>query len=151
MKKSSKMQNVSFHSLEEFLEYLPQDERSITDKLRNLVLDTLPDIDERLSFNVPYYRLRKDICFIWPASILWGKLKTYEGVRFGFTYGHLLQDESHYFTLGNRKQVTYRDFNSPREIDPELLKSFLFEAAILDVRQSEKRAESRAKKIKRPN
>ena len=126
------MQNVSFHSLEEFLEYLPQDERSVTAKFRNMVLDTLPEIDERLSFNVPYYRLRKDICFIWPASILWGKLKTYKGVRFGFTYGNLLQDESHYFTLGNRKQVTYRDFTSPREIDPALIKSFLFEASILD-------------------
>lgn len=144
------MQNVSFFSLEEFLEYLPQDERSITDKLRNLVLDTLPEIDERLSFNVPYYRLRKDICFIWPASILWGKLKSYEGVRFGFTYGHLLQDESHYFTLGNRKQVTYRDFTSSREIDPELIKSFLFEAAILD-EQAASRAASRAKRIKKSN
>ncbi len=144
------MQNVSFHSLEEFLEYLPQDERSITDKLRNLVLDTLPEIDERLSFNVPYYRLRKDICFIWPGSILWGKLKAYEGVRFGFTYGHLLQDESHYFILGNRKQVTYRDFTSPREIDPELIRSFLFEAAIVDERKAS-RAVSRVKGIKKSN
>ncbi|MDZ4709086.1 MAG: DUF1801 domain-containing protein [Saprospiraceae bacterium] len=136
MKKSSKMQNVSFQFLEEFLEFLPPDERAITDKLRNLVLDTLPEIKERLSFNVPYYRLKKDMCFIWPASVLWGKLKTYEGVRFGFTYGYLLQNETRYFQLGNRKQVTYRDFRSPREIDTENFKSFLFEAAIVDEQQA---------------
>ncbi len=130
------MQNVSFQFLEEFLEFLPPDERAITDKLRNLVLDTLPEIKERLSFNVPYYRLKKDMCFIWPASVLWGKLKTYEGVRFGFTYGYLLQNETRYFQLGNRKQVTYRDFRSPREIDTENFKSFLFEAAIVDEQQA---------------
>ena len=135
MKKSSKMQNVSFQSLDEFLEFLPEEERIVTTKLRNLVLDTLPEINERLSFNVPYYRLKKDICFIWPASVLWGKHKTYTGVRFGMTSGYLLHDETRYFNLGNRKQVTYRDFIQPTEIKIELLKAFLFEAAILDEQQ----------------
>jgi len=133
------MQNVSFLHLDEFLEFLPPDERIITDKLRSLVLDTLPEIEERLSFNVPYYRLKKDICFIWPASVLWGKIKTYEGVRFGFTYGYLFQDETHYFQLGNRKQVTYHDFRSPREIDTENIRSLLFEAAIVDEQLEGKR------------
>ncbi len=126
------MQNVSFQSLDDFLEFLPEEERVITEKLRALVFDTLPEIGERLSFNVPYYRLHRDICFIWPASVLWGKTKAYDGVRFGFTYGHLLQDESHYFQLGNRKQVSYRDFHTPLEIDSDRIRSFLFEASILD-------------------
>ncbi|HNT19054.1 MAG TPA: DUF1801 domain-containing protein, partial [Saprospiraceae bacterium] len=66
MERKNKMQNVSFRSVGEFLEYLPAEERVIVDVLRKLILDTLPGIEERLSFNVPFYRMKKDICFIWP-------------------------------------------------------------------------------------
>lgn len=141
------MQNVSFQSVDEFLEFLPEDERWVAEKLRNLVLDTLPEIDERLSFNVPYYRLKKDICFIWPASVLWGKHKSYTGVRLGMTSGYLLQDETQYFNLGNRKQVTYRDFIRLNEIETELLKTFLFEAAMLDEQNALNKIKTKKKRI----
>jgi hypothetical protein len=128
MDRKNKMQNVSFRSVEEFLEYLPAEERVLVEVLRKLILDTLPGIEERLSFNVPYYRMKKDICFIWPASILWGKKKTYEGVRLGFSYGHLLQDEIGYLNKGNRKQVSWRDFGDAKEIDRDLIRMYLYEA-----------------------
>jgi len=128
MERKNKMQNVSFRSVGEFLEYLPAEERVIVDVLRKLILDTLPGIEERLSFNVPFYRMKKDICFIWPASILWGKKKTYEGVRLGFSYGHLLQDEMGYLDKGNRKQVSWRDFVHTQEIDQDLIRTYLYEA-----------------------
>jgi len=128
MERKNKMQNVSFRSVGEFLEYLPAEERVIVDVLRKLILDTLPGIEERLSFNVPFYRMKKDICFIWPASILWGKKKTYEGVRLGFSYGHVLQDEIGYLNKGNRKQVSWRDFGDAKEVDRDLIRMYLYEA-----------------------
>lgn len=127
-----KMKNVSFITVEEFLDFLPEKELRITTHLRNLILDCLPMVKERLSYNVPFYSGRKTICFIWPASILWGQKQSYEGVRFGFTSGHLLHDENNYLSKENPKQVYWRDFADIKEIDIDLVKSYIFEAAIID-------------------
>ncbi|HEY1018655.1 MAG TPA: DUF1801 domain-containing protein [Sediminibacterium sp.] len=133
-----KMQSVSFRNVEEFLDYLPDEEREITVLLRKIVFSCHPEITEKLSYNVPYYRLHKQLCFIWPAAILWGKKKNYEGVRFGFTSGHLLTDEIGYLDKGSRKFVCYKDFRRLKEIDAELLRSYIFEAMAIDEISSKK-------------
>lgn len=127
-----KMQEVSFQSVEDFLEYLPDDELQIVIVLRALLFQCFPELNEKLSFNVPFYKRHKGIFFIWPASILWGKTKSYSGVRLGFMRGYLLTNEDGYLNQGDRKQVSYRDFESVDQIDVDLLKSYLFEAAVVD-------------------
>jgi hypothetical protein len=127
-----KMQNVSFNTVDEFLEFLPEDELKIVNCLRKLVFDCIPDVRETLSYNVPYYKRHKNICFIWPSSILWGNKKTYDGVRFGFTAGYLLTDELNYLDKGDRKQVYWKDFKNIKEINVDVLKSYIFEALVID-------------------
>ncbi len=127
-----KMQNVSFQTVDEFLDFLPEDELKIVTVLRALVFDCLPNCNEKLSFNVPFYFLHKSVCFIWPASVTWGKKETYKGVRIGFAKGYLLSDETHYLEKGNRKQIYWRDIQRLEQSDIELLKAYLFEAAMLD-------------------
>ena len=133
------MQNVSFKSVDELIDFLPSDELKIFQFLRQLVLSCIPDVSEKLSYNVPYYKRHKNICFIWPASILWGQKKTYDGVRFGFTNGYLLIDEIDYLDKGNRKQVYYKDFTSIKDIDTDLLKAYIFEAVLIDQDLADKR------------
>lgn len=132
MRPKQKMQEVSFRDIEEFLAYLPDDERKITELLRHIVFSCDPGITEKLSYNVPYYKRHRQFCFIWPASILWGKKKTYEGVRLGFTSGHLLTDAVGYLDRGNRKFVSYKDFRSVTDIDADILKTYLYEALAVD-------------------
>jgi hypothetical protein len=132
MAKKSKMQNISFDTVEDFLEFLPVDELRIVNVLRMLVLECMPDAIEKLSFNVPFYKRHKTVCFIWPASVFWGSKKTYEGVRFGFANGYLMQDEIGYLNKGDRKQIYWRDFTSVSEIDVSLLRAYLFEAMMID-------------------
>lgn len=132
MKKKYKMQEVSFKHVEEFLEFLPDEELKITEQLRKIIFNCFPDIQEKLSFNVPFYFLNRSIFFIWPAAILWGKTKSYSGVRLGFSYGYLITDEINYLNRGERKQVCYHDFNNVNEIESEILKTYLFEAALID-------------------
>jgi hypothetical protein len=127
-----KFQNVKFRDVQECLDYLPEDELRITLFLRNLVFECIPDVTEKLSYNVPYYMRKKAICFIWPASILWGKKPSYEGVRFGFTSGYLLNDEIGYLEKGGRKQIFWRDFKSIAEIDVDLLRAYIYEALMVD-------------------
>ncbi len=128
----TKMQNVAFKSVEEFLDFLPEDELKITEILRELIINCIPDVTEKLSYNVPYYKRKKNICFLWPASILLGKKKTYEGVRFGFVNGHLLNDDINYLYKGARKQVYWKDFTSVTKMDLEILKTYLLDALLLE-------------------
>lgn len=127
-----KFQSVKFKTLDEFFDYLPEEELKLTKFLRKVVLECLPDVIEKLSYNVPYYSVHKTICFIWPASVKWGKNETWKGVRFGFANGNLLANETNYFDLGQRKQVSWRDFQRIKDVNIELLKSCIFEAAIID-------------------
>ena len=130
--KNKKMQNVQFKDIEDFFEFLPEEELKILLFLRKLIYDCNPDISERLAYNVPYYKRKNNLFFLWPASVLWGSQKTYQGVRFGFTSGYLIKDEIDYLDKGDRKQVYWKDFSDIHQIDIDLLKSYIFEAILID-------------------
>ncbi len=53
--KTNKMQSVSFRNVEDFLDYLPEEELKIVLTLRKLIFECIPTISEKLSFNVPFY------------------------------------------------------------------------------------------------
>lgn len=125
------MQNVSFRSVSELLRFLPEDQLLIVERLREIVLDTLPDTKEHLGFNVPFYRRYKNLCFIWPGAVSWGS-KTWQGVEFGFTYGNLLADKAGWLDKGNRKQVFSKRFLQVPDINEDLLRAYLLEAYELD-------------------
>jgi hypothetical protein len=143
--KKRQMQNVSFNSIEEFLEFIPASESKIVNALRNIVLDCIPDCQEKLSYNVPYYKRNYNICYIWPPSITWDGF-SHQGVHLGFNYGNLLQDEVGYLERGKRKQVFWKSFNDVKEIDARILQTYLHEAALID---TEKAKEKSKKKITR--
>ena len=125
------MQNISFHTVGELLRFLPEDQLEITERLRELVYECIPGIKEKLSFQVPFFKKRKGICYIWPGAVSWGK-KTKEGVEFGFQYGNLLADEAGYLEHGKRKQVYSKRFFSVGDINEDILREYLFEAAEID-------------------
>jgi hypothetical protein len=133
-----KMQEVDFGSIEEFLVFLPEDELKIVELLRKIIFHCIPDIEEKISYNVPFYKRHSNICYIWPSSVQWGNVKN-TGVQFGFTKGYLLTDEINWLEKGNRKQVYYKIFHSLKEIDIELLKAYIFEAAYIDENISKKK------------
>ena len=129
-KSKQKMQDVSFRNVDEFLEFLQEDELKTVKLLRQIIFDCVPNITEKLSYNVPFYKKNKGMFFIWPASILWGKKKSYSGVRFGFQQGYLLRDDLNILLKGNRKQVYYLDFLNLIDID--ILKTYIFDAVLVD-------------------
>ncbi|MFM2047716.1 MAG: hypothetical protein RI955_262 [Bacteroidota bacterium] len=133
------MQDVAFKNIDSFLNYLPNDELKITNFLRKIVLECMPHANEKLSWNIPSYTINKSVCFIWPASVKWGKKETYIGVRFGFMHGNLLNPKNNYFDLGNRKMVRYRDFKGIKEVDVDILKATIYEAMFVDEQFSKKK------------
>ncbi len=121
---------LKFQSFVEFWDYIPADERIIVDVLRQIVLETMPWCKEKLSYNVPYYYGNRRICLIWPGSVPWGGFRS--GVFFGFCYGHLLPDSENYLHRGTNKQVFYRIFHSPEEIDEQAITKLVLEAVEID-------------------
>ncbi len=125
------MQNVNFQTVEELLDFLPVDELKIVELLRKVIFSCIPDIEEKLSYNVPFYKRHSNICYIWPSSVQWGNVKL-SGVQFGFNKGYLMHDDIDWLEKGKRKQVFWKTFHSVKEIDVDLLKAYIFEAALVD-------------------
>lgn len=131
LKRSKKMQHISFHSVEEFLEYLPKEELEIVERIRGLIYQAIPDICEKLSYNVPFFKRNSTICFIWPPSVPWGS-KTYPFVRMGFSKGYMIEDAIGYLEKEDRQQVYCRDFTSADQIDEITMLTYLTKALIID-------------------
>lgn len=123
---------IRFANAQELLDFLPADERALMEHLREFIISQAPELKERLSFNILAYKLHRDVCFIWPASVLWGGKKTYDGVRFGFSHADLLDDPSGYLQKESRKQVYWRDLQQVTKIDERMLAQLLAQAITRD-------------------
>jgi len=70
----NKFQPIDFQDLDDLYAFLPEDQLKMVKALRALVYDCIPEIKEKLSYNVPFFRLKKTICYIWPGAVPWGKV-----------------------------------------------------------------------------
>lgn len=127
----NKFQPFKFYNFDEFYEFINENERAIVLSLKELIYKNIPDIKEKLSFNVPFFYKNRSICFIWPGSVPWGKnIKT--GVEFGFSKGYLLNDKNNYLDKGNRKQIYLKRFHSIEEIEVGIITDLLQQAKNID-------------------
>ncbi len=114
------------------MDFLPAAEAELLDQCRELVRECLPGAAERVSYNVPYFRLFRDVCFLWPGSVVWGKKPSYTGVRIGFVQGFLLNDRTGFLDRGNRKQVFWKDLIELTAQDESRLRDLLTDAERVD-------------------
>lgn len=122
---------VKINSIVQLYERIPSEERIIVDILRQIVRDNLPDYcKEKISYSVPFFYGRRSICIIWPATIPRGGIK--KGVLLGFWYGNRIDDVDQYLTHGTNKQIFYKIFLSPEEIDEPAIVKLLKEAIRFD-------------------
>lgn len=123
--------SIKIRSLVQLFDLLPENERIITDVLRQIILENLPAHGkEKISFNVPYFYGKKGICIVWPSTIPRGGIK--KGVLLGFWYGNKLNDTDQYLTHGTNKQIFYKIFHSPDEINEQAIVQLLKEAVRID-------------------
>lgn len=127
----NKIQHLSFRTIDDFLDYLPTEEFIAIEKLRSLIKECLPDVIEKISYNVPFYSRNKSICYLWPASVPWGKVKDGH-ITLGFLKGHQLPDPYNRLEKGNRKFVRTLTLNIAEDLDIEMIRFYLFEAFDLD-------------------
>jgi hypothetical protein len=128
---------IQFNTVDEFLDYLPQDQLGIVLFLRKIIMECMPDYKEKLANNVPFYYRHSRICYIWPAIIPWDKVS--KGVAIGFCKGDSFLDE----TFATEKFVSKLTFNSVKEIDIAFVKQQIYDAILID----EKIVKARRRKI----
>jgi hypothetical protein len=119
-------QGIQFNTIEEFLNYLTEEELEIVLFLRKIILECIPNYKEKLAYNVPFYYRHSRICYIWPASIPWGKVE--QGVAIGFCKSNSFLDE----TFETTKFASKLTFNSVKDIDVALLRQQIYEAVLID-------------------
>lgn len=125
----SKIQKVDFRNIDDFLDYLPEDELAIVERLRTLVLETIPEMKEKLAYNVPFYYRHYRLLYIWPAAVPWGGLQS--GVSLGFCYGSQIDDGS-YLNRADKKQTASKNFKSADEIDTFMLRELIYQSVEID-------------------
>ena len=131
----NKFQNVKFDSVEEFLDYLPEDEPQIVHRLRHLIALTFPKYREKLAYNVPFFYNNKRICCIWPSSVPWGNLS--QGVALAFQRANAVDPERHFLKYDSRKTIGRLVIMHPDELTEEkiaAIRMLLQEAYLLDIR-----------------
>jgi hypothetical protein len=145
----NKYQNINFGSVRDFLAFLPDEELKLVQLLRGLVMECIPDVKEKLAYNVPFYYRFSRICFIWPGSVPWGR-KTKAGVELGFCRGNMLSDAS-YLNIGGRKEVYIKTFYEVNDIDADILRQLIYEAVVVDEEVSRKKQGGRLGLRQRPH
>ncbi len=122
---------VKIKTILQLYEFLPEDERIIVDILRQIIKENIPPhFKEKISYNVPFFYGKKGICIVWPSAIPRGGIK--KGVLLGFWYGNKLKDVDAYLIHGTNKQIFYKIFYTPEDINQKGIVKLLKEAVRLD-------------------
>lgn len=117
---------------------LPKNELAIVRRLRTLIQECLPKAEEKSYYGlgVPFYTRHRMICFIWPASFVWGKKPKPPNpeklVTLGFCQGNRMSNEDGVLLAEGRKQVYCMYINSLADIDENQIRALLFEAELID-------------------
>lgn len=56
--------STASRQVDDYLESLPQPQQAIAEKLRELLLELVPGIDERFSFKLPFYHYHGMFCYL---------------------------------------------------------------------------------------
>ena len=125
---------LNFMKIESYIDLfaiLPLEERIIVDVLREIIRESLPpNCSEKISYNVPFFYGNRGICIIWPSTIPRGGIK--KGVLLGFWYGNRLNDIDNFLTHGTNKQIFYKIYMTPEQIDDKPIRKLLAEALRVD-------------------
>jgi uncharacterized protein YdhG (YjbR/CyaY superfamily) len=123
--------------VEDFISDLPKDEQVILKRLRALIFQAEPRIEEKLAYGFPYFSRHRRVFFLWPASAV----SCAVGVKpspaapkatLGFWYGNLLSNEQGLLISKGRKQVYTIKISSLAEMHEPSLLEILNEAILAD-------------------
>jgi len=113
------------NATELYIQNLPENQRFMTEFLRQIILDTSPKIREDFKYGLPFYYSKGPFCYL-------NKQKT--NVYLAFYWGKLLPDYALYFDPDERKMIKSITFTSIEMIEEKipLLQQILKAALVVD-------------------
>lgn len=122
--------------VEDFIADLTGSEKLIVRRLRSLIRETEPRLQEKLSYGVPYFSHYRRVCFLWPSSCIPGcesrPVPVHGEVTLGLCYGNLLSNAQGLLLKEGRKQVYVIRFSSLDQIDEHAVREIIQEAVLVD-------------------
>ncbi|MFY0654683.1 MAG: DUF1801 domain-containing protein [Cyclobacteriaceae bacterium] len=111
-------------SVELFITQQPKAHAKLMFELRDIILSSLPRVEEKINYNCPFYYYLRWFCYIYRPS------KTENIVALGFCQGAQLSNSQGLLT-GNGKMVRLIEFDVTKEHDMELVREVISEAVLL--------------------
>lgn len=121
-------------SISEFINSLTEKEKGMTITLRDIILEVNPSFEEKFAYGVPYYYIKKRVCFVWPTTIPRSGFKS--GVILGFCNGVILKKKFDIISCGTCKVVGWIQYHNQKEIKPKIIKEILLEAIMFQEMQN---------------
>ncbi|MFZ6014176.1 MAG: DUF1801 domain-containing protein [Bacteroidota bacterium] len=124
-------------TIEDYISALPKDEQVIMKRLRSLILEIEPRVEEKINYGVPYFTRHRMLFFLWPGTISecgshHDRKPDAPKVTMGFCHGNLLSNEQRLLASDGRKQVYVIRFFSHADINEPALREIIQEAVIVD-------------------
>lgn len=111
-----------YNSLTDFLEDQSTEMEGLIAALRHIIKSVLPEAEESLKWNVPFYSLNGPVCYLNPKP---------EFLELSFVRGVLLNDPSGVLT-GDQKQIRKIILPIHEDVPVDILSELLLQAAVLN-------------------
>ena len=106
--------------VDEYIESLPDEKREIAEQVRELILSVIPNVQEKLSFKIPFYHYHGMFCYINEVK---------DGIDLGLCRGKDLVDVLPQLEQGKRVMVASVIIRNKKEIRSKQIEEVLLTAA----------------------
>lgn len=110
-------------SIDDYIDKSPTEYIPIIEILRKVILGTLPTIQEKISYGIPFYYHYGPLCYINPRKKV---------VDLGFSKGYALSNKQGVLESKNRSHVQTISFDSSANINTEVIREIILEAIMIN-------------------
>ena len=111
------------NAVSSFIAEQPEPNRAILLRLQRIILASAPQLEEKISYRVPFYFYLGRLCYLNPHK---------RGVDIGFCRGFELSNEQGLLQAKDRVEIKTITYTSAVEIDEKPLREILQEALLLN-------------------
>lgn len=110
--------------VEDYILRLPEEKREMYIVLRDFIIETVPGVTNKISYGIPFFYLKKPFCYLHQNKN--------GGIDLSFMAGHRMSNPYGKLEKRDRKLVRTLYYQSINDIDLNILKDTLLEAAEFD-------------------
>ena len=117
-------------AVDNYIYNAPEKYRDLLCRLREILLNSSPYIDEKIAYQTPFYKHFGMLCYIAHGK---------RGVEVGFWRGHELSNEQGVLIADGRKIVRSLVYEKTEDLDENILLEIVQEAMLLNEQRMKKK------------